>query len=97
MPPLPLTHHEINNCRDAVSFLLAHRLTQLAVLKSWDRELESEGESVVENDEISRLERLDKRLTEILTYCERCGTRDGTVAPVYPDLIWLCDVCDERV
>jgi hypothetical protein len=36
------------------------------------------------------------RLDAILDYCERCEVKDDTVAPVYPDLIWLCDACRER-
>jgi hypothetical protein len=46
---------------------------------------------------IDRLETLAARLTEILRYCEKCGAADGTVGPVFPDTLWLCDVCDERV
>jgi hypothetical protein len=45
---------------------------------------------------ISRLETLHGRLAEILTYCEKCGTKDETVGPVYPDTLWQCDDCRER-
>ena len=44
---------------------------------------------------ILRLETLEARLAEFLTYCERCGKKDGAVRPVYPDTRWLCGDCYE--
>lgn len=46
---------------------------------------------------IERLQTLDARLAEILRHCERCGAADDTVGPIFPDTLWLCDTCDERV
>lgn len=79
--PPKLTHHEINNCHDAVFSVLEHRRAQLDALRTGDErvlsDLDQGGDVCCEDEDRN----LDFALTEILRYCERCGTRDDTRRP----------------